>query len=114
MKTSTEQTAVPLNTIKPLGNRIIIEPPELDTKDNEPGMLGLLHIPDGAKLGNLDKWREVIGLTHQTTALAVGEDCKVVKPGDRIVVTDAAVFYVNVGDIRFCACTEPGVIAVVG
>lgn len=114
MNTSTEKPITPISAIKPMGNRIIIEPPDLENENNEPGMVGGLHIPDGARVGNLDKWREVIGRTHVTTVIACGAECKIVKPGDKIVATDAAIFYVNCGNVRFCACTEPGVIAVVG
>jgi hypothetical protein len=113
MNNSTEETIIPPTAIKPLGNRIIIEPPDLNVKNDEPGMLDGVHIPQGVRLGNLDKWREVIGLHHVVTVIACGDECKHVTPGAKIIVAEPSLFYVNSGGVRLCACTEAGVIGII-
>ncbi len=110
MDTSTVTDQAVVLQVTPLGDRIVIEPPDLSRKNNSDRMVGDLIMPEGVNIG---KWAEVVGLHHLTTALAVGPDCKHVKQGDRIVVTDRGLFYVNTDGVRICGCTEAAVVGIV-
>ncbi len=106
-------TEQPVLNVSPLGDRIIVSPPDQSKKDKGERMIGDLVMPEGAKLSGISRWEEVRGMHHVTTALAVGPDCKHVKIGDTIVVSDRGLFYVNTGDVRFCACMEASVVGIV-
>ncbi len=110
---STGSAELPTPTIIPLGERIIIDAPPQEKPSNEMDVQEGIIVPDGVSLGRISKFFEAVGKHHTTKALAVGEGCKLVKAGDRIVVTVGSIFYVNSGGIRFCASTEAGVVAVV-
>lgn len=110
----TKQSQCPVN---PLGERIIVTDPrdeeaKAETNDHNEKIVGGIVIPtqvdDTSKLVKSDKSPH-----HVVTALAVGSGCKLVKKGQRIVVTDQGLFRVNTGGVKFCGVVEGNVVAVV-
>lgn len=108
------------NTIRPLADRIIVNDPEADniTEKSSHGetVLDGVVIPDSAAEALRQMAQKATGNTRHyvLNALAVGEGCKLVKQGDRIVVTEMGLFRVKVGDVSFCGVGEGNVVAVVG
>lgn len=108
------------NTIRPLFDNIVINDPEAGRIDerspNGEAMSGGIIVPDSAAEALKEMALKASGGSKHyiVTALAVGDSCKVIKLGDRIVITQSGVIPVKVGDVSFFCTCERNVVAVIG
>lgn len=99
--------------IKPLADRIIVNDPKADANtDAANQMLGGIIIPAIARDGMAEQLRGGDTKHFVVTALAVGEGCKLVKQGQKLVISDIGLFRVKVGELTFCGVGEANVVAV--